>query len=98
MTRQIPKIFKNFYFIAGAIFLIWMVFLDNNDLISQAKLSGKYNDLLDEKEYYKEKIKEVEVDRAGLLSDDELLEKFARERYLMKKKEEDLFIIVKKSK
>ena len=35
-------------------------------------------------------IKEVEVDREGLLSDDELLEKFARERYLMKKESEDL--------
>ncbi|GAB3331597.1 hypothetical protein GCM10027429_10110 [Marivirga atlantica] len=91
---KIPKIFKNFYFVAGSVFLIWMLFLDNNDIISQLKLSSKYNDLQDQKEYYQEKIKEVEVDRAGLLSDEELLEKFARERYLMKKKEEDLFIIV----
>jgi cell division protein FtsB len=96
MIKHIPKIFKNFYFIASMVFLIWMLFLDNNDLISQAKLSGKYNDLLEEKAYYKEKIKEVEVDRSGLLSDEELLEKFARERYLMKKKEEDLFIVVEK--
>ena len=96
MGKNIPKIFKNFYFIAGSVFLFWMLFLDNNDLISQARLSGKYNDLLDEKAYYQEKIKEVEKDRAGLLSDDERLEKFARERYLMKKKEEDLFIIVEK--
>ncbi|MFQ3212788.1 MAG: cell division protein DivIC [Marivirga sp.] len=96
MNRKIPKIFKNFYFIAGMVFFIWMLFLDNNDLISQSKLSGKYNDLLKEKSYYKEKIKEVEMDRSGLLSDEELLEKFARERYLMKKKEEDLFIVVEK--
>lgn len=93
-----PKIFKNFYFIAGVVFLFWMLFLDNNDLISQFKLSGKYNDLLDEKAYYQEKIKEVEVDRSGLLSDEQLLEKFARERYLMKKQEEDLFIVVEKEK
>ncbi|MBK6267243.1 septum formation initiator family protein [Marivirga sp. S37H4] len=93
---RIPKIFKNFYFIAGLVFVIWMIFLDNNDLISQLRLSSKYNDLLKEKEYYQEKIKEVEVDRQGLLSDDELLEKFARERYLMKKENEELFIIVQK--
>ncbi len=71
-----------------------MVFLDNNDLISQLRLSAKYNDLIEEKEYYQEKIKEVEIDREGLLSDQELLEKFARERYLMKKEKEDLFVIV----
>ncbi len=93
---RIPKIFKNFYFIAGLVFLIWMIFLDNNDLISQLRLSSKYNDLIKEKEYYQEKIEEVEVDRQGLLSDDELLEKFARERYLMKKETEDMFIVVEK--
>ncbi|ADR23038.1 hypothetical protein MATR_31130 [Marivirga tractuosa] len=93
---RVPKIFKNFYFIAGAVFLIWMLFIDGNDLISQWRLSSKYNDLLKEKEYYQEKIKEVEMDREGLMSDDELLEKFARERYLMKKESEDLFVIVEK--
>ena len=96
--ERIPKIFKNFYFIAGFIFLVWMVFLDNNDLISQLRLSSKYNDLEEEKEYFQEKIKEVEIDREGLLSDEELLEKFARERYLMKKETEDLFIIVQDEK
>ncbi len=95
---RIPKIFKSFYFIAGFIFLIWMIFLDNNDLISQFRLSAKYNDLIEEKEYYQEKIKEVEIDREGLLSDQELLEKFARERYLMKKQNEDLFVIVQDEK
>jgi cell division protein FtsB len=93
---RIPKIFKNFYFIAASVFLIWMLFIDGNDLISQWRLSSKYNDLIKEKEYYQEKIKEVEMDREGLLSDDELLEKFARERYLMKKESEDLFVIVEK--
>ena len=93
---RIPKVFKNFYFIAGIVFLIWMLFIDGNDLISQWRLSSKYNDLLKEKEYYQEKIKEVELDREGLMSDDELLEKFARERYFMKKESEDLFVIVEK--
>lgn len=93
---RIPKIFKNFYFIAGAIFLFWMLFIDGNDLISQWKLASRYSDLQKEKEYYQEMIKDVEVDREGLLSDDELLEKFARERYLMKKESEDLFVIVEK--
>lgn len=93
---RIPKLFKNFYFIVGVVFLVWMLFVDGNDLISQWRLSSKYNDLLKEKAYYQEKIQEVEVDRHGLMSDDELLEKFARERYLMKKESEDLFVVVEK--
>lgn len=93
---KIPKIFKNFYFVASAVFLIWMLFIDGNDLVSQWRLSSKYSDLVKEKEYYQEKIKEVEMDREGLMSDDELLEKFARERYLMKKESEDLFVVVEK--
>lgn len=75
-------------------FLVWMLFVDSNDIYSQYKLKKKLSDLEGEKEYYVEKIEEVEKDRQELLSDEELLEKFAREKYLMKKKEEDLYIIV----
>lgn len=47
-----------------------------------------------EREYYQEKILEVEKDREELLGTRELLEKFAREKYLMKKESEDIFIVV----
>ena len=47
-----------------------------------------------EKEFYQEKIKEVEKERQQLLTDSEALEKFAREKYLMKKESEDLFVVV----
>jgi cell division protein FtsB len=46
-----------------------------------------------EKQYYQAKIKKVEEDRKELLTNKELLEKFAREKYLMKKEKEDIFII-----
>jgi cell division protein FtsB len=46
-----------------------------------------------EKEYYRQKIAEVEKDRKELLTNKELLEKFAREKYLMKKEKEDVFVI-----
>lgn len=49
--------------------------------------------LQNEKEYYQEKITEVEKDRKELMTNKELLEKFAREKYLMKKESEDVFII-----
>jgi cell division protein FtsB len=56
-------------------------------------MSNKLNALENEKEYYQEKISEVEKDREELMTDKELLEKFAREKYLMKKPTEDVFII-----
>ena len=48
------------------------------------------------KEYYEEKIKEVEKDHNELFGDRESLEKFAREKYLMKKETEDIYIVVEK--
>jgi cell division protein DivIC len=73
-----------------------MIFLDSNDLINRVRLTSKLGSLEDEKEYYMEKIQEVEKDRAELMGTTELLEKFAREKYLMKKASEDLFIIEEK--
>jgi cell division protein FtsB len=56
-------------------------------------LSAKLHSLENEKEYYEKKIEEVEQDRKELMTNKELLEKFAREKYLMKKESEDVFII-----
>jgi len=94
MFRKLPPVFKNFYFIVGVIFIIWMLFIDSNDLYSQFKKRGKLSELEQQKAYYTQMIKEVEKDREELLSNNELLEKFAREKYLMKKETEDLYILV----
>ena len=71
-----------------------MTFLDSNDLISRFRMNSKLSSLEDEREYYVEKIKEVEKDRTELMTNKELLEKFAREKYLMKKESEDVFVVV----
>lgn len=91
---KLPRYTRNFYFIAGFSFLIWMLFIDTNDFYTQYKLKNKLENLEEEKAYYLQKIEEVREEREELLSNDELLEKFAREKYLMKKESEDLFIIV----
>jgi cell division protein FtsB len=92
--RRLPAFTRNFYFIVGSLFFLWILFIDNNDLITQYQLQSKLRDLENEKEYYLEKIADVKKDRQELLSNDELLEKFAREKYLMKKESEDLYILV----
>ena len=90
----LKRIFSNFYIIIGVIFLVWLTFFDSNDLYTQLKQTAKLKGLEDEKEFYVEKIAEVKADREELLSNDELLEKFARENYLMKKPTEDIYVIV----
>lgn len=96
MLKRLPPAFRNFYLVAGASFLIWMIFLDSNDLINRFRLAAKLGALENEREYYQEKILEVEKDRQELMGTSELLEKFAREKYLMKKPTEDIFVIEEK--
>ena len=93
MFKKLPPTFRNFYAVIGFSFLVWMIFLDSNDLISRFKLGAKLRNLNNEKEYYQQKIAEVQKDREELMTNRELLEKFAREKYLMKKETEDIFII-----
>ncbi len=95
MFKKLPKVTRNFYFIFGMLFLCWMIFLDSNDLYTQYKLNRQLNTLKSEKEFYQLKIEEVKQEREQLLTDAEALEKFAREKYLMKKESEDLYVIVK---
>ncbi|WP_114778269.1 FtsB family cell division protein [Botryobacter ruber] len=94
MLKRVPKIFRNFYFITTTLFLIWMLFFDSNDFITQFHMSRQLSEKESEKEYYLEKMEQVEKDRKELMSNPELLEKFAREKYLMKRPNEDVFILV----
>jgi len=94
MIKKLPKAFKNFYIVATLIFFFWMIALDSNNLIARFQLSSKLNSLENEKEYYEEKILEVEKDHNELFGDRESLEKFAREKYLMKKETEDIYMVV----
>ena len=96
MLVKIPKFFRSFYFLFTSLFLVWMFFFDSNDFITQYQMSKKLSELEDEKEHYQQRITEVQKDREELLSNTELLEKYAREKYQMKKPTEDLFIIMKK--
>jgi cell division protein DivIC len=94
MIKRMPRIFKNFYIVTLIIFLAWMLLLDSNNFVARYQLGSKLNSLEEEKEYYQEKIQEVRKDRDELFGDRESIEKFAREKYLMKKESEDIYVIV----
>ena len=87
---------RNFYILSFGIFLFWMIFIDSNNVIYQIELIKKLGDLKDQKEFYIERKKKIESERLELMSNPKLLEKFAREKYLMKKKTEDLYVVIKK--
>ena len=72
-----------------------MMFFDTNDFINQFRMSSKLEELHNEKEYYEAKIIEVKEEKQELFSNARQLEKFAREKYLMKKKNEDVYILEK---
>lgn len=78
--------------------MFWLLIFDSNDLFSQRKLSKKKQDLEQEKEFYENEILEVKNEREALLTDEEALEKLAREKYLMKKDSEDVYIVVEETK
>lgn len=94
--KKLLKYSGNFYVLAILFFLFWMLFIDSNNLVNHFRLSQKLNQLEDQKEFYLEKKGKITAEREELLSNPELLEKFARERYLMKKQTEDLYVIVEK--
>lgn len=86
---------KNRFVLVGLVFLVWMVFFDSNDLISQYKYKRKLSQLEENKNFYLEQIELVKKDKEELFTNLEKLEKFAREKYKMKRDDEDLYIVLR---
>ncbi|MBV7533505.1 septum formation initiator family protein [Chitinophaga sp. sic0106] len=90
---KVPGLLKNFFFISGGLFLLWVAFLDKTNLMYQYQFSSEENKLEAQKEFFISEIKKTREEQQELLSSPEKLEKFAREKYFMKKDNEDLFIL-----
>lgn len=85
---------KNKYILTTAIFLLWMLIFDSSNWIDVYREYSKISKLTKEQEYYIEKIKVDQQRLKELQTNNENLEKFAREQYLMKKPNEDIFVIM----
>jgi hypothetical protein len=97
MKNRILSYLGNFYIATGLFMLGWMTLVDANDLITQFDNWIKLRELEKEAAIYQQQIKEVQVERKEVLGTDRLREKLAREKYLMKKPTEDIFVIVDES-
>jgi cell division protein DivIC len=91
----ILPLLKNKYALAIIIFLGWVFFFDQNNQVEQMKNLSILHQFEKDKLYYTNKIKEDSTRLTQLRTNTENLEKFAREQYLMKKQNEDVFIIIK---
>ena len=86
--------YKHKIWCAIIIFVIWVAFFDQYSWLLQWKIRQSIDDLSAEKQYYIDKIHSDSTMNAELQTNDNNLEKFAREQYFMKAADEDVFEIV----
>lgn len=85
---------RNKYLLTIVGLAVWIAFFDKNDLKTQLELREDVKKLEEERNYYASEIKQITSDIKELNTNPKTLEKFAREKYLMKKDNEDIFVIV----
>lgn len=98
LVKILIRIFSKKYLLASVIFIIWLILFDGNNLIDRISALRKLHQLERDKKYYTEKIKSDSKKLEELKTNNDNLEKFAREQYLMKKDNEEIFIIIDKNK
>ena len=88
------KLLKNKYLLTTVGFLVWVLFFDSRDFItSHFRERAQLVRLEDSKRYYEQQIETTRRELQELKTDPALLERYAREKYLMKRDNEDLFLV-----
>lgn len=95
--NRLLELIRNKYILAVAAFAVWMLFFDKNDFLAQYEYQSAVSKLQAEKDFYVKEIDQVKKDLNELNSNLNTAEKFAREKYFMKKDNEDVFVIVRES-
>ena len=94
MLKKLISIFINKYFLITAAFVVWLLFFDSNNILNRMKHHHKLKDLEQEKKFYMDEIRNDSILTHKLLNDSLELERYAREKYLMKKEKEDVFLVL----
>lgn len=92
--NRLLELLRNKYFLSVIAFVVWMLFFDKNDVVAQYEYRSQVNKLQEEKDFYVKEIAKVKKDLNELNTDLNTAEKFAREKYFMKKDNEDVFVII----
>ena len=96
VLSNIPSWIKSKYFIALAAFVIVLLFLDKNDLFTQLERRKELRQLEKTRDHYNTQIEAEKKELESLKNNPATIEKYAREKYLMKRDNEDLFLITEK--
>ena len=94
MFKKILAHLNNKYVLTLLAFIVWVGFFDKNDMLSQLELRKEVKKLETEKKYYATEISKNKTDMKELMTNPRNLEKFAREKYMMKRDNEDVFVLV----
>ena len=86
-------LYKYRYVLFFGMFFLWMTFFDTNNFIYRIRLASDISDLEESIQIHEVKIAELRRQKTDLFGNERNLEKFAREKYLMKKDNEDIFVI-----
>jgi cell division protein FtsB len=84
---------RNKYLLSLIAFVVWMLFFDKNDMFTQGQRKRELKALEESKEYYTAEIAKEKKVSEELRSNPAAIEKYARENYLMKRDDEDIFIV-----
>ena len=95
--EQIPTFLKNKYVLVGSIVFLWVAFFDSHNLVKQSKLKGEIEDLEEKRNFYETEIQKDSIALHELTTNPKTQEKFAREKYLMKKDNEDVIVIIEEN-
>lgn len=91
-NNRVFRIVSNRYFLIFISFVIWMVFFDENSFFMDREFNKTIDKLEADKDYYLKEIKK-DTNKINELEDPDKLDQFARQKYNMKKENEDIFII-----
>ncbi len=94
LNNSVFKILRNKWIVASVLFLTWIVFFDENSIVSHQKNKRRLYELKQQEDYYRERIEIDKQKLEDLKAGEEKLEKFAREQYYMSKPDEDVFVVV----
>lgn len=93
LFNRLPSFLRNKFLLATIGFVVWMLFFDRNDVFTQMERRSELNALRQSKQYFQKQIAENRQFSKNLQFNASAIEKYAREKYLMKRDNEDLFLI-----
>jgi len=95
MFKKLKHLIANRFTVILLVFVVWMLFFDQNNMMRQYKLTQELNEARQKEQYYKNEIKNDSFEVLQLKTDIKAVEKLGREKYNMKEDDETIFLIVR---